>query len=358
MTPSEPAATPARRAGAHHGRPGGAARRGAAALTAAGVLLAPLSAVAVLAVMGSLAPGQPGLRDPGALTRWGVPVVTTLRDVAAAMTIGLLTLAVLTMQTRETLDTDDLGAQRLRVVRIAGAMATTWLALSALLVVLTYSQVAAVGVGQPRFADDLAAFVLDVEPGRLLAGSCVLVAAVAVGARITTTLPSTVLTTLAAVGALLPIALSGHAAGDVDHASAVSSMVVHLLGVTVWSGGLAGLVLMRVALRFDVAAPARRFSMLAGAAFVAVAVSGGWRLLVRVDSPDQLLSVYGAIAGAKVVLLAALGVAGAFHRRRTLRLLDGTPDGWAPFLRLAVGELVIMAVATGLGVALARTPLG
>ncbi len=331
-------------------------RRWWAAAAVAGVVLAVAVALAVLAAQGELAAPPDGLRDPGPLTRWGVPVVTVLRDVAATMTIGLLALAVLAMQSRAGLDLDLLDARQTRVVRLAAAAGAVWAGTGGLLVLLTFSGVTGTAVGAPGWSTGLGTFLVDVELGRLLAGGAAIVAAVAVGAAIVRHYSTAVVVALLAAGALLPVALTGHSATRAEHAVAVNTLAAHLLGVTVWAGGLAGLVVLRVVLRYDVAVTARRFSTLAAAAFAVVAVSGTWRALTAVDEPGRLVGTYGAIAAAKVVLLVALGVGGAVHRRWTLRRLDADPSAWTPFLRLVGAELVVMAVAVGLGVALSRTP--
>ena len=45
--------------------------------------------------------------------------------------------------------------------------------------------------------------------------------------------------------ALWPMALTGHAAGTLDHDDAVNLQLFHLVGISVWLGGLMALVLVR-----------------------------------------------------------------------------------------------------------------
>ena len=58
---------------------------------------------------------------------------------------------------------------------------------------------------------------------------------------------------------------------------------------------------------------------------------------------------------AKATALAVLGALGARHRGATLPAVSAGRPG--AFGRLAGGELLVMATAVALGVALARTPL-
>ncbi|MFB7937196.1 cytochrome c oxidase assembly protein, partial [Streptomyces sp. NPDC056049] len=90
-------------------------------------------------------------------------------------------------------------------------------------------------------------------------------------------------------------------------------------------------------------------------AFLAVAASGVVGAVVRLPSWTALLtSPYGLMVTVKAVALAGLGALGRWHRRRTLPALAG--GAGRPFLRIAAGEVVLMAAALGLAVALSRTP--
>ena len=72
----------------------------------------------------------------------------------------------------------------------------------------------------------------------------------------------------------VPLGLSGHAAGSDDHQAAVDSLAVHLVGVSVWVGGLAGLVAAVAVAQRVAAVSVRRYSTLAGWCFALVALSG------------------------------------------------------------------------------------
>ncbi|GAA2727745.1 copper resistance D family protein [Cellulomonas aerilata] len=328
-------------------------------LVVALLALAPVVAVAALAAVGELAVGPTGpaaLSDPGLLTRWGLPVLRALHDAAATMTIGLLAIAVVALPRTTERDRDLLGPHQVRAVRLAARWAAGWAGLAVGVLLLTYSDVVGVGLGEPGALDRLGTFLVDVEVGRLLAGTVVLVAAVLVGAQSARRVSTLAVLALVSLGALLPPALGGHSAGAASHDAAVNTLVLHLTGVTAWVGGLAGLALLRRHLGPHIAASARRFSTLAGWCFLAVAASGVAGALYRVGHWPSPTTAYGALTTAKVVALVVLGVLGRQHRRRVLPALERSPASRALFARLAVGELAIMAVALGLGVALGRTP--
>src|SRR5690349_14845852 len=102
-----------------------------------------LSAAAVLAAVAGLlltgASQSLALADPGALTRWGLPVARALNDVAACLTVGLLVLAAVALPPNGTGRQRVSAAERaegspllngtaLAVVRLAGATALVWAA--------------------------------------------------------------------------------------------------------------------------------------------------------------------------------------------------------------------------------------
>ena len=76
-------------------------------------------------------------------------------------------------------------------------------------------------------------------------------------------------------------------------------------------------------------------------------LAGAWVVVDGSTALEVLTSPYGALLAAKTALLVVLGVAGWWHRRRTLPLLaTGTRRSFA---RFAAAEVLVMLVATGLG---------
>ena len=162
-----------------------------------------------------------------------------------------------------------------------------------------------------------------------------------------------------AVGALLPLALAGHAAGTTDHETAVNTIAAHLVGASLWVGGLLAVVLLRPALGRHLPVVVGRYSTMALWCFVAVAVSGVVSAVIRlggIGDLGNLATAYGALVLVKTTCLVVLGLLGWQQRRRVVgRMNDGSP-GRGLFLRFAVAELVVMGVAVGFATALARTP--
>ncbi|WP_286175877.1 cytochrome c oxidase assembly protein [Arthrobacter sp. NEB 688] len=313
-------------------------------LTLAAALVALVPAAALTGAADPLA-----LADPGPAVRWGVPVVATVGNIASSTTLGLLLLAVFLAPERAR--TDRRGTAR----RLAGATGALWAVAAVLEVVLTFADLSGTPLTSPDLLPQLLSFAWALETTRVLviAAGVALVVAVTVGlARSRASMAWLAALSLVAI---VVHALNGHSAGSASHEDAVNGLAVHLLGVSVWVGGLLALVMMRRALGRDLGASVARFSVLATWAIAAVGLSGLVQAWIRIGSLDGLTTTYGVVLLGKVVAIAALAVLGA-QQRRTIagRLAEDPSDGRA-FARLAVTELAVMGVAVGLASVLARS---
>src|SRR5690606_37327622 len=182
----------------------------------------------------------------------------------------------------------------------------------------------------------------------------------------------TLMTTVLAAAAFLPLATQGHSGDLAGHNVAVNAILLHTVGAAVWIGGLMLLVILRgvgaksaksgktdKADAIDVPLLVSRYSTLALAAFIVVAISGIARTVVAVGSWDELLSPYGLIVIGKAILLIALGMFGAWYRRRLIphfSSVNSAAKEKRSFWALILGELALMGLASGAAAALARTP--
>ncbi|MGC4939897.1 cytochrome c oxidase assembly protein [Kribbella sp. DT2] len=181
-------------------------------------------------------------------------------------------------------------------------------------------------------------------------------AIVCAGAMVARRLTTVGLLAVVSVMSPWPLALTGHAAGAVNHDMAVNAQAVHLIGISAWTGGLAGLFLVRHRLGGSAAAVVARFSTLATVGFVLVALSGTLAAVLRLGTPSALLSTYGMLLVIKVAALSLLGFAGWYQRRRIRRIQSAVVDRAREIRWLVLCELVVMTAAIGIGVALGRTP--
>ncbi|WP_332662780.1 cytochrome c oxidase assembly protein [Aeromicrobium sp.] len=312
------------------------------------VLLAFLVAGAVMVLCLDLGGGapKPALTDadPGQFVGWAVPFTKVLMDASAVFVIGFLAAAVFLLPSKQ----DEVEGLSVQAVRIAGRWAAVWSAAS---VFYFFVQVAET-FGKP-LDEQSWAFIegyARASEGRAVLLQALAAAVVAVAVRWTLGTKSLAGILGIALAGLAPIALTGHTASSGSHDLATTSLLLHLVGVTLWVGGLAALgwVAVRGSKRLEAAIA--RFSSLALWAFVIIGVSGAINAAVRLGSFGEVFgSAYGKLVLVKVAALVVLGGLGVWQRRRIV-------ERGAGFLRLAMTELFIMSATVGLAVALSRTP--
>ncbi len=294
-----------------------------------------------------------GLPDAGPAVRWGLPVVRTVRDLSATLGVGLLVVAATLLPAGPGTTPGRLGPAQRRGLRLGAASALVWACAGVLVVVLTFADLSGALPTGWRGLAQVGAFALQLDLGRSLAATALLSGLAALLARLATRAVTAGWAALVAVVALLPLALTGHSATSADHVLAVNAQAAHLIGVSVWVGGLAALLLLAGTLQGALVAVAARFSHLATWCFGLVAMSGvvgAWVRLGGSASPGK----YTLLLLVKVAALLMLGAAGWVHRRRLLPRL--AQPGRRAFLRLVSVELAILAGATGVAVALSGTP--
>ncbi|MER6599082.1 cytochrome c oxidase assembly protein [Streptomyces rubiginosohelvolus] len=309
-----------------------------------------ITTVATVWAGGGTESSVPGIEGPGAVTTWGLPVVRTLADAAAVATIGALLMVVVLLPGGRRL-----GEDQLRFLNWAAASAAVWTAASAATVVFTLSDLFAQPLGAVLAPDVVADYVLTDPQGRSFALSSAAAGMIATVCLGLGTARWARVALLLAVAGLLPPAFTGHSSAASNHDAAVLSLALHLAGVAVWVGGLLFVLVAAFRREQQTQAAVRRFSPLAAWSLLAVGASGIVNAAVRLPSPgDVFTSRYGLLLLAKTAALLLLGAAGWWHRKRTMPLLAaGRRRG---FVRLATGELLIMAAAMGLAVGLSRTP--
>lgn len=333
-------------------------RQGARPVRPSRLLLgALLVGVLVMAVLlwtgdGRPAPGPEGLPDPGLGTGWALPVVRVLADLAGILTVGLLLAGAALVPARD----GELRGARLRWTRASRWSALAWSLAVAVETVLTLSNVLAEPIPDVLSPALLWSFVSDIDLGRSLLVQAVLALGVAVAAYAVRTTTGAALTGLLAVAALVPPTLSSHSGTSADHTVAVTSLMVHVVALSLWCGGIAALVLIGSTDRRPLPVAVPRFSALALWCAVAVTASGVVSAWVRLASPADLVTTsYGRLVLLKVALVAALAAFGLWHRRRILPSLEQDPTRLL-FLRVAAIEVLVMAATVGVAVALSRTP--
>ncbi|MFC4065802.1 cytochrome c oxidase assembly protein [Actinoplanes subglobosus] len=288
----------------------------------------------------------PGLPEPG-WTRWLLPAAELAGELAAIATVGLL-LAAVVLSPRHG---RQLSAESYRRLRAARWTALLWAAATGAQICLTVSDLMGLPVAEIVTPTTVGHFVTSLTLGQALLVTAGLAVATAAVCLRTLTYAGSVFALVTAVLGVVPPVFTGHAAAGGNHQVAVSGLLIHVVAVVVWAGGLGALLLSGRA----PAAAVRRFSPLATWCAVAVIGSGLVSAWIRLPGIAAVVtSRYGQLMLLKAVVLAGILVLGVLQRRTAMPALDrGDRRG---FILVATGEILLFAAAMGAAVALSRTP--
>jgi putative copper resistance protein D len=315
--------------------------------------------------------------DPGALVRWGLPVAKAIHNISAATVIGGLVFAVGILPkslVRRSRGKEGDGAEDAehpaftRALAIAAAAGAAWTLSAISVLVLTYADVAGQALsGDAQFTQALVYFMTDIETGRAWLAVTIIAAVVTTALFGVRSLGGLALTLILALIGLVPTALIGHSSSSSDHEGAINSLGLHLVGVSTWVGGIIILALLsgiltgpKAGASTDITeATLRRFSALAGFAFVLVFASGVINASIRITNWGDLVgSPYGQLILAKTAATLVLGGIGLMHRQWVIPQLGGTGSTMSSrrvLWQLVLAEFLVMGATSGVAVALGRS---
>jgi putative copper resistance protein D len=150
---------------------------------------------------------------------------------------------------------------------------------------------------------------------------------------------------LGIVAVIAPV-FQSHGSTSGYHGLAIGALVIHVIALTFWVGGLFGIMQFEKD-QFKFALP--RFSILAFWSAITVVASGTATSWTRLDSIAAWQTKYGAIVFLKIILASILIGFGALHRR--LLLKRDFPSSY----RLVVGEILVMSLTVFIGSWLSNT---
>jgi len=293
-------------------------------------------------VGGAAAPSTLG--DVGNSLRWITPALRSINDLAEAVTIGSLVFAAFALEAKSKAFT--------KTVSLAATAAAVWALAGTAYLVTTYLAITGSQFSfEKTFADQFYIFITDIQLGQMLALNVLAAFVLSIMALLVRNLFGAA--ALAGLGllSLVPVALSGHAAGSASHAMAVNSLGLHLVGICIWVGGLVALYISHK--NEEQTTLVSRYSTLALFSFGLVAISGFASAQIRVGTISNLFTTgYGQVVLLKTLVLVILGVFGALYRKRFIAKLQETAT---KFWKLVLVEFLLFGSAIGLGTALART---
>ena len=274
------------------------------------------------------------------------PLITSLTTVgkfislaSSFATIGfLLAMAFLLL--------DDAGklsrsAQSLR--NSAALTALFWVLGQGLNILTTLANILGTSLSGALDPTSLRSFVSQIDLGKYMFVQLVLALLICTAvSRIRTVAAANALLLLSIVAVIAPI-FASHSASSGSHSLAIGSLIVHVVALTFWVGGLIAITVLSAT---DRAIALPRFSSLSLWAVIAVVVSGSTNAWARLNFQSAWSSNYARIVILKVLLTAGLIYLGYLNRKH----LSGK---WQISLknltRLLIIEVTIMLVTVLIG---------
>ena len=258
---------------------------------------------------------------------------------AGITTIGLLLAIAFFLNDVE----GKLGETAKALRNITAIAALTWAIATGISIVATLANILGTDLSEALDPTSMRSFISQITLGKyMFAQLCLalLVALVAIRIRGVAGANALLLLSLAAI--IAPV-FESHSASSGSHALAIGSLVVHVVAISLWVGGLVAITFLKAQ---DRALALPRFSALALWAAIAVSASGTANAWARLNFQSAWSSEYARMVLLKILLTVALIFFGYLNRRQlkgSLKL-NGKQLG-----RLISVEVLIMAVTTFVG---------
>jgi putative copper resistance protein D len=231
----------------------------------------------------------------------------------------------------------------LRLKKIAGVLASLWLMSAFVGVILKIAQILDTNFAGAFDSTTINSYLTQTELGKSMLFQLVGLALVSIAIPLfKRALPLIIITGVALLALIAPI-FQSHAAASGSHALAIGALATHVIALTLWVGGLFGIIAIP---REDRLQALYRFSQLALWAAIAVVISGLATSWTRLNEKSAWGTQYSYVVIAKALLtisLLAMGYANrkALGSRDELRLQELT--------RLVGVEAMVMASVVLLG---------
>jgi putative copper resistance protein D len=234
--------------------------------------------------------------------------------------------------------------ERAKALRNAVLIAALiWAITTGALIVATLANILGTDLSGALDPTSMRSFISQITLGKyMFAQLCLALLVASVVIRIRGVAGANALLLLSLASIIAPV-FESHSASSGSHALAIGSLVVHVVAISLWVGGLVAITFLKAE---DRAIALPRFSALALWAAIAVSASGTANAWARLNFQSALNSEYARMVLLKILLTAALIFFGYLNRRQlkgSLKL-DGKQLG-----RLLSVEVLIMAITTFVG---------
>ena len=255
------------------------------------------------------------------------------------ITIGaLLALAFLVLDKDGKLSTS--GSKIRSIISIS---AFAWFFSSVLNILFTLANILGESVTAVLDPAVLQSFVLQISLGQYLFFQTLIALFVAITSRALTSSGYTAILLLISLIAISAPVFQSHAASSGSHALAIGSLLIHVIALSFWVGGVIAIALLN---QDDRKISLPRFSQIALWAAIAVVISGVINASARLNFAAAWSSSYAYVVILKVLITFVLLYFGYKHRN----YLAAKPSvNWRAMTRLISVEAAIMIFVTALG---------
>ena len=210
-------------------------------------------------------------------------------------------------------------------------------------IIFTLAQILGTSLGDALDLTVIRSFLTQISLGKYLAFQALMAIVVLIFSIATKKIESLIILLALTVAGLVAPVFESHAASGGSHSLVIGSLIIHVIALSLWVGGVIALAFLSPQDR-PVAVP--RFSQMALWAAIAVVISGAVNAWARLNFVDAWNSLYAMIVIGKIVATIILVWIGYLHRK-TLSQKDSI--NWTGFAKLITVEALIMIVTVIMG---------
>lgn len=257
---------------------------------------------------------------------------------------SLLAMAFLTINKDGFLTTSGEKVRRLlklsSIIWVVGAFGT---------IIFTLAQILGTSVSEALDVTVIRSFITQISLGKYLAFQALMAAVVLIFSFATKKIETLIILLALTVAGLIAPVFESHAASSGSHSLVIGSLIIHVIALSLWVGGVIALAFLSSQ---DRAVAVPRFSQIALWSAIAVVISGTLNAWSRLNFAGAFDSTYGLIVLGKVVATVILLWIGYLHRKS---LSNKESINWSGFARLISVEALIMVVTVIMGTWLSTT---
>ena len=221
--------------------------------------------------------------------------------------------------------------------------ATIWVIGAFGTIIVTLAQILGTTVSDALDPMVIRSFVTQISLGKYLAFQALIATVVLIFSFATRKIESLIILMALSIAGLVAPVFESHAASSGSHSLVIGSLVIHVIALSLWVGGVIALGTLSAQDR-PFAVP--RFSQMALWSALAVVLSGAINAWARLNFVDALNSSYAFIVLGKIIATVILVFIGYLHRKTLSK--KGSID-WVGFAKILSVEAAIMVVTVLMG---------